>query len=353
MSQFAFPHSAHRQAGIPISGETWQDQTYSDQDLAGVVFHECGFVNLRLARMDFSKCIFNSCRFDNCTFSDCTLLQIQMAKCTGTEIVISGGVLEDVTFSEITLQLLTVRQSSSRLTIAESEVDVLIFQDGGLEQHQMTLSGCMFSRLEAIGGHWLDCMAVKLDLSNCVFGKAQFERTGFIQINAADLDLSELKFISCNLYQSNLSRARFRHAESSIFAECQLTDADLKRGLLNGCLFSRIKAEGARFDGASLNSAMFPEAILSGASFAGATALNSVFNEADLTDTNFAQTDATGGVFRYARLNGANVDGASFVNAQLHGAEGNLDSADTTGAQGTIEWRAEREREALDSMKTG
>lgn len=349
--QFAFPYKAHRQAGIPISGETWQDQTYADQDLVGVIFSECKFVNLHLVRIDFSKCIFNSCYFDKCTFTDCTLYQTQLASCTGTEIVISGGVLEEAVVSEMNLRLLVIRQLAWRLVIAESEIDILRFQDAGLEQNQMTLSGCTLQRLEAVGAHWLDGMAVKLDLSICEFGEAEFERTGFVRANATDLDLSRLKFRSCNLYQSNLSRARIRHAESSIFAECQLTEANLMQAILNGSLFVKAKAEGARFDGASLNNALFPEATLTGASFAGATAISSVFNEADLTDANLAQTDATSAIFRHANLTGANVDGASFVTAQLHGAEGNLDGADTTGSQGTIEWRAEREREAMDAMK--
>lgn len=345
--QLRYPHDAHRRAGIPISGESWRDDTYSDQDLAGVVFHECEFANLRLDRMDFSKCIFSDCRFDDCVFSDCRLYQTRMASCTGSRITITGGVLEEVVISEVKLDRLTVHQPARQLVLAESSVTRLIFADGGVEQDQMTLSGCVFGQIEAFGARWRDGMAVDLDLRSCAFGAGEFERTSFIRAAAAGADLSRIEFRSCNLYQSDFSGARLRCAESSIFAECLLKEADLTGARLDGALFAKARAENARFDGASLGGAMFPEASLPGASFEGARAVTSVWSRADLTGANLARMDASRGVFIHARLAGADVSGASFVSAQLHGVEESLEGADVRGAQGTIDWRAEREREAM------
>ena len=348
-----YPFEAHRQAGIPVSGESWRDEVYDGDDLASVIFHECEFANVRMNRVDFSTCIFSDCRLENCVFVDCTLLQTQFTACKGAGIVIVGGILDSTVFSEVELERLEIRQTAEALSVAESNIGHLSFHDSGLEQRRLTLSGGAFGLLEAPGARWEDGMANELDFSVCDFGDGRFERVSFVKAAAVRADLSRIDFRSCNLYQSDLTEARLRKAESSIFAECTLTEADLRRASLDGALFAKARAEGARFDGASLNGAMFPNASLARASFEGAEAVSSIWEATDLTDANLAGMDATSGVFRHARLSGANVDDASFASAQLHGVEEeDLIGANTLGAQRTIGWRAEREREALNPPKS-
>lgn len=349
--QFNYAHQAHRQAGIPIMGETWANLAFADQDMAGIMFHECSFVDLQLVRMDFSKCVFNACRFERCAFLDCTLHRMQMAACTGSELTIAGGRIEEVVLSQADLSRLTVSQTARQLVLAESRIGVVEFRDAGLQQNELVISGGELERIKAVGACWSDSMSAELDFSTCEFGNGRFERTSFVRADAKGLDLSQLEFHSCNLYRTDFSNARLRHAESSIFAECALPAADLRQARLDGALFAKVQAEGARFDGASLNRAMFPKASLAGASFSSAVAVTSVFEEADLTGANFTDVDATGAVFRNACLVRANVDGTSFVTAHLHGVEGSLDGADLRDSQGTIDWRAEREREARGMTK--
>ena len=349
-----YPFEAHRQAGIPITGESWRGEVYADEDMAGVIFHECEFTDVRMSRIDFSTCVFSACRMENCIFVDCVLRQTKFSVCKGTNFVIVGGVVDSTIFSQVKLERLEVRQTGESLNIAECEIDHLSFHDSGLEQGRITLSGGALGRLEAPGAHWRDGMANELDLSVCEFGDGRFDRTSFVYVSAAEVDLSRLDFRACNFYRSDLAGARLRRAESSIFAECALTGADLRRASLDGALFAKASAEEARFDGASLNGALFPDAALARASFEDAEAVSSIWTEADLTGANLAGMDATSGVFRHARLSGANVDGTSFAAAQLHGVEDeDLIGANIVGAQRTVEWRAEREREALSPKKPG
>ena len=352
--QLNYPFEGHRQAGIPVSGESWRDEVYADEDMAGVIFNECEFTGVRMSRIDFSMCVFNACRLENCVFVDCTLRQTRFIVCGGTSVVIVGGSVDSAIFSQAKLERLEVRQAGEALNIAECEIGHLSFHDSGLEQRRITLSGGPLGRLEAPGARWRDGMANELDLSVCEFGDGRFDSTSFVYVSAAGLDLSRLDFRACNFYRSDFSGARLRRAGSSIFAECALTGADLRRASLDGALFAKASAGEARFDGASLNGALFPEADLSRASFEDAAAVSSTWTEADLTGANLAGMDAAGGVFRNARLSGANVDGASFAGAQLHGIEEeDLIGADTAGAQRTVEWRAEREREALNPKRPG
>lgn len=347
--QFAYPYEAHRQAGVPVMGEEWRDDIFFDQDMAGVIFQGCRFVNVRLERVDFSKCVFVECVFEVCGFADCSLYQTQFTDCKGSRVEVAGGTLEETTVAQTELERLEVSREGRMLVLSESAIEHLRFRDGGLDQRQITLSGCAFGRLEALGAHWRDGLASELDFSACEFGDGRFERTAFVKAAAAGLDLSRLDFNACNLYRGDFRGARLRRAGASIFAESLLEEADLRRASLDGALFAKVKADGARFDGASLNGALFPEASLAGASFEGASAREGIFSGADLSGANLARMDAASGVFRNTRLDGANVDDASFVSAQLHGVEEkHLDGADTRGAASTVEWRAEREREALN-----
>jgi len=344
--QFEYPYEAYREAGIPVTGEAWRDCLYEGEDLRGVMFHECKFVNLHLKRMLFDQCLFNACRFEACSFDQCQLGRTQFASCEGSGFSVAGGGFDEAIMTESRFDWLSVHVGCRQLTVAESRVGRLNFLDEGIEQDKLTLSGCEIGRMDAGGARWRDGMAVGLDLSVCVFGDALFERTCFIRTAGGGVDLSRMSFQSCNLYQSDFSRARIRRAESSIFAECVLADTDLVSAELNGALFAKARAPNARFDGAKLRGAMFPGAMLADASFEGASAPLSVWNDADLTGANLRNLDAAQASFRHARLAGAEVDGASLTVADLHGVEETLVGADLTGARRTVEWRAELEREA-------
>ncbi|MXZ33122.1 MAG: hypothetical protein F4Z20_07235, partial [Gammaproteobacteria bacterium] len=72
-----------------------------------------------------------------------------------------------------------------------------------------------------------------------------------------------------------------------------------------------------------------------------------VWREADLGGANLAGLDAFRGIFRNANMDGAEVSGASFACADLHGVKQSLEGADTREARGTLDWRAELERQSL------
>ena len=179
--------------------------------------------------------------------------------------------------------------------------------------------------------------------SVCSFAGARFERCSFIRSLGRGVDLADISLLSCNLYQSELSEARIRRAEKSIFAECQLVSTNFEEALLDGALFAKSDASNAKFDRARLKGALFPKAVLAGASFEGAHAPRSVWSDADLRDANLARLHAEGATFRNASLAGADVEGACLVETELHGVKETLAGADLRNSRGTVDWRAERE----------
>ena len=343
--QFRDPVGAHRNAGVPVSGSIWREQQIRGEDVAGVVFHDCTFERVHFEGVVLEQTMFLNSRFDDCTFDDCRIVDTRWIECQGTGFSIAGGEFSGALISQCRLSRIDLRQAGQRLILSESKVERLGLSGAGSVQHTLTMSGCTFGAVEAENASWKSASAVEIDFKVWSLTNARFERCSFIRATGDGVDFSTVEFDSCNLYQSVFRKARFRHAERSIFAECDLTEADLVDGRLAGALFAKSCAPGARFERAFLDGALFANATLSGALFTGATAKQSVWTEADLTEANLEGVDAFRATFRNAVLDGARAANARLVEADLHGVEAPLEGAELRGSRGTVLWRAERESE--------
>ena len=343
--RFRDPVGAHRDAGVPVSGGTWCEQQIRGEDVAGVVFQDCTFERVSFEGVVLEQTMFLSSRFDDCTFDDCRLVDTRWIECRGAGFSIAGGELSGALVSQCRLSRIDLRQSGRQLILSESELERLGLSGAGSVQHALTMSGCTFGAVEAENASWKSASAVEVDFRTWSLTNARFERCSFIRAAGDGVDFSTVEFDACNLYQGVFRGARFRHAERSIFAECDLTEADLVDGRLTGTLFAKSRAPGARFERASLDGALFASATLPGAFFTGATAKQSVWAEADLTEANLEGVDAYRATFRNAVLDGALVANARLVEADLHGVEAPLEGAELGGSRGTVSWRAERESE--------
>ena len=344
--QFRNPYGAHRTAGMPVVGRTWTDADIEEDDIAGVLFQDCVFERVRLVRSTLEKTIFLNSRFDDCVLEDCTVVETHWNGCTGKSLRIVGGQLRSAVFAQVKLDRLDIEQSGDGLVLAESEIEQLALSSAGCQQSAMTVSGSKFGALLAENARWQGASAVEIDLTTWRLSNASFERCSFIRAVGNGMDFSDVRFESCNLYQSEFRESRFRAAQGSIFAECELAEADFSEAMLDGALFANADAKQANFERARLAVALFPKATLTGARFGGALASGSVWTDANLTDAQLTSLDASRAVLRNARLDNADVANASFVEADLHGVDAPLTGADLRDSRGTVAWRAEREREA-------
>ena len=340
---FKDPYGAHRRAGIPLVGGVWQDAEINGDDLAGMVFQDCVFERVRIAGSSLWQTMFVTCRFDDCDFADCQLFRTQWVDCAGTGFRVEGGEFAETLFSACRFQELVLQSSGDQVVLGSCDLDRLVFAGEGSNQRGLTVSDCSFRSVDAERAHWASATAVAADFAVWSMDDSVFDRCMFVQSEASACDLSRVRFSSCNLYKSAFRETVFRDAPCSIFAESDCTQCDFVGADLTGALFAKAAASGARFTGAKLAGAMFPDCTLIGADFRGAHARESVWNGAVLTDANFENVDAARSAFRYGVFDGARVDGACFVEADLHGVEGSLMGADLRGARGTTDWRAERE----------
>ena len=287
------PVAAHRNAGIPVSGQTWSDFAADGDDLASVVCARCTFTRVRFERTGLVGAMFIDCRFDECTFHDCDLERTQWVECRGSHVRITGGATRCVqaTFVSCTFDALDIGASADRLVIAECAFAHLAFSGSGLTQHAPTFSKLDVERFDARGAHWLYASALDAPLASWSIEGASFEGCAFIEADAAGADLSTVRTERCSFHKSSFERAVVRSAPAaptsawagSTFSQCSLRALRAPLSSFRGCVF----------DG----------------------------------------TDATG---------------AFLERSDLHGVEGSLAGADLTGCQGTVAWRAEREREFED-----
>ena len=343
---FKDPHGAHRTAGIPVVGTAWRDTELRGDDIAGVIFQDCVLERVRLSQADLWQTMFVDTRFEDCEFVDCRLLRTQWVKCSGAGLRIRGGEFSEAVFSECRFRDLAIERSGDRIVLGGCALGRLAFNDDGRNQSALTVSDCTFEAVAAEHAAWRSASAVAVDLSGWSIDGGAFEQCMFVQSSAAGKDLSTVRFDRCNFVRSDFREARVRQAPGTIFAECDCTEADFAGAELDGALFAKTSAPGARFTGASLTNAMFPDAVLVGADFSQAVATQGVWIGADLSDADLSGLNAYRATFRNGLLEGARVQGARLVEADLHGVEASLDGADVRDARGTTDWRAEREREA-------
>lgn len=353
MMKFKDPHGAHRQAGIPLVGETWSDLQFENDDVAGVIFKDCVLERVRLTATSLWQTMFVNCRLDDCEFVDCRVFRTQWVECSGSGFRIAGGEFSEAVFSGNKLRTLTLEQSGRQIMFAGNEFGRVAFNGDGCAQEALTISGCTFDSVGAENVEWSACSVVEADLSTWSLRGARFRNCSFIRAVGDGLDFSDVRFERCNLYQASFREARIREAPGTIFAECVCEGADFADAELDGALFSKTQAGEARFGGARLNNAMFPDATLAGADFSGAQARMSVWIGADLTGANLARMDAYRSSFRNAVLKDASVENASLVEADLHGVEDPLVGADLRGSRGTVPWRAEREKQIRSGLGSG
>ena len=345
---FRDPYGAHRRAGIPLVGGSWQHTGIGDDDIAGVIFQDCVFERVRMTGSSLWQTMFVNCRFDGCEFTDCRLFRTQWINCSGAGFRVTGGEFAEAVLSACRFDELALGRCGDRIVLGSCELQRVAFLGDGCVQRGLTLSDCSFHHVAAQHARWDSATAVGVDFGVWSLRDAVFDRCMFVQAKAPGFDFSNVRFNACNLYKSDFRKALFREAPGSIFAESDCTESDFTEADLTGALFSKTAASRARFTGARLVNAMFPESTLTGADFGGVIARQSVWNDADLTDANFEGADAYRSTFRNGVFQATRLDGACFVEADLHGVDASLAGADLRGARGTTDWRAEREKEVRE-----
>ena len=342
--------AAHRNAGIPVSGRSWTDFSADGDDLASVIFERCTFTRVRFERTGFMGAMFLDCHFEECTFHDCHLERTQWVECRGTLVRITGEASRCVqsTFVSCTFDALEIGVSADRLIVAESTVGRLVFQGSGLSQHAPTFSKLSADRFDARGARWHYASALEAPLASWSIEGASFEGSAFIEADAAGADLSAVQFERCSFHKSSFDRAVVRFARGSIFSSCTVSGLDATEAALEGALFERVVCEGARFERARLARAMLVRSQWRSCDFSGAVAPGSAWVGSTFSQCRLRGLRAPLSSFRGCVFDGTDATGALLERSDLHGVEGSLAGADLTGCQGTIEWRAEREREFND-----
>ena len=337
---------------MPLVGGRWCDTEITADDMAGVIFQDCVFERVRMVGSSFWQAMFVNSRFDDCEFTDCRLFRTQWIDCSGSTLRLVGGEFAEVVFSECRFEDLVVETSGDQVVFGSSEINHVAFRGDGSSQRGLTISDCVFRSVAAEHADWQSATGVAVDFGVWSLDGAVFDKCMFVEAKAPGHDFSNVRFASCNLYKSDFKKARIKHAPGSIFAESDCTEADFAEADLTGALFAKTLARGARFIRARLGNAMFPDANLEGADFDGADARESVWSGANLTDANFQGADAYRSTFRGGVFNGAQVAGACFVEAELHGVEASLSGADLRGARRSTDWRAERDKEVRQARES-
>lgn len=343
---FRDPHDAHRNVGVPVSGLRWSGYTSRGEDLRGMIFHECTLEDVSFSGCQLDKTIFIDCVLDGVTVDDCVLDQTQWVKCTGRALRLnasSGPLLQPIVASS-ELGELIVAASCDRMIVSDCTFGSLAFEGAGFEQYAPTISGSTIDRVMASRARWSMASVLNAPLSTWDLSGAVLTQCAFLESSGEEVDLGETMFERCNLHRAKLPGARLRGIEGSIFSECDLGGADLEGVAASRALFVRSDLQRARAAGAVLEGAILSESDLRRSDFSAAHAPRSAWIKCDLRGAALDRLHAPWSSFAHARFAGATADGARLESCELHGVTDLPPGALTSGARGTIEWRAELER---------
>ena len=347
------PERAHGVAGIPFIKETWEGNTFSDNQLASVTFLQCTFKKVRWQRTEMTQLVFVKCSFEECVFEDCKMAQVTLVECRGNFTAFGvDGELKDLVMSESKFDNVSIGSPGMRIMMSRSEIERLSFDGAGTRQSTLTVSDSTFGEFLAENARWKYACIVNFDMSCGTWTNAQMQNCALIGCRAEAFDFTTIEFDTCNLFECEFPKARLRKAKHSILAKCNLTDADFTDAQLENILFAESNLARANMERTMLDRSLFPKAKLQGANIAGASMQSSVWIDADLTDANLDRVDAFRSVFRNAVMKNTSLAGASFIEADLHGVkDADFSGANTLNSRGTIEWRAELEDELREGDK--
>ena len=182
----------------------------------------------------------------------------------------------------------------------------------------------------------------KVDLSNCVFQRADFNGADFRRANLSGADLFGAYLSKADLFGADLSRADLKEADLSgadlsvanLF-RADLKETDLSRADLFGADLKEADLRRADFRVADLREADLRRADLSVADLFRAKLSRADLSRADLKEADLSVADLNGAYLieadlREADLRRADLSGADLSGADLSGAD--LSGADLSGA---------------------
>lgn len=192
------------------------------------------------------------------------------------------------------------------------------------------------------------CDLAEADLSGRDLSGAVLTDANLTGANLTGADLTGAILARARAVGTTFARANLRgaHLGAAVLTDASFVDADLTQANLadveaSAADFSGAVATAARFTDAGLVGARFDRARGVGADFSGSGLDGASFREVELTDAQFYDVRATGAdceaaVMTQLRADGATLERACFVGAQLEGASfalARLEAARLSGAQ--------------------
>ncbi|MEE9318981.1 MAG: DUF2169 domain-containing protein [Granulosicoccus sp.] len=274
------------------------------EDLSGLEF-----TGLDLANIDFSGQVmngttFHDCKLDGCMFSD---VELQAAEFNGSSLVgvtFRNSKLDDASFAK-TILTDTVFDGVS---MSDAEFKELTFNN-------TRFKGCNGSYID-----FADSVLVDATVQSCRFTSCSFDNCNLSGLDLGGCDLTESSFTGVTAVRTNFSKSQlhgFKADEDADFTEANFQESIGTESQWGGCKLTRVRLDGACFDGAR-----FEDCLMDGVSFIGASAKNVCFEganlwSASLRDSNFLRASFERAELTDASLHGSNLYESTFLFAEI------------------------------------
>lgn len=270
-------------SGVDLSEIEIPNTTFISPTFEAVTIQESNLDGTEFIKAEFEDVVFDACSFNGGEFRECALSQVALYATEATEAM----------FFETTAEQLEIRDS-----------DIT-----GAQFDQSTIEKLEFSGITGDGATLSEINAHHGTITNSSFVEANFSRADMVDLRIEDTDLTE-----ANLNKASIDGCMIHLASlpSTSFRGASLADFEAIQSDFDGAQLEAVEAPDARFEMCSFRQAQLNSSRLSDAELVESECIECEFHRADCNQVNFEGSDLNGADFR-----GADISEAKFGQTKL------------------------------------
>ena len=180
--------------------KTFCNLSESDEEFSNIEFEDCEFQDC-----DFSESVFKQCKFIDCLFSRCNLSVIKVPLSHFTNVSFDECKLIGVDWTRAKWPgfFYSVALKFNKCIINDSSFI-------GLTLDEIVLEECKAHDVDFRDGSFREAVFCHTDFTNSLFGKTDLTEADFSEALNYDIDI----------FNNNISRAKFTHTEAIRLLNC-------------------------------------------------------------------------------------------------------------------------------------
>ncbi len=300
-------------------GESFENQNLSGLDLSRLTLKGLDFSGANLSQANLKDSVIADCNFTGANLTAANLTQVDAVQANLTSAALTGATLEKANLTHADLTAANLAGTSlTGAILDEALLENANLTDAVLDQAsaretlfiKADLTRARLRHSQCPQADFTASTINHCDFSNSNLQEACLEKVTGKLVNVSGADVRKLRAAGAELPAANLQQVK---GGESIWAQANLTGADLRHAQLGGATLTSASLERANFSAANLRSARLNKANLTGALLVHANLFQCSLEKANLTGADLSGANAYGAEFLDSILKDTIIDSSTNV----------------------------------------